>query len=246
MKLSTSLVAAKKITSTVPRSNFSDKELEQAAHLILKAEGVINPIVLRRTSIESYEVVDGHFEYYAAARAREIDALKGEMIGAFIVDDGNEEIIKEQVKLLRKPKPISLSNRGSDSGNLEIRITNLESRIETLVEEFKKEQSNNRQVLAEELKALKEQIPNQIKPLDAFNNLNSRELISRLKSAGFSEKKAAQIAEVVDEERTKKKFESLPDVVERVKIPSGKKQQRGISEKKMVEIVDSWSKLLFI
>ena len=53
MKLSTSLVAIKKITSTKPRSIFPDDELEKAAVLILESEGVINPIVIRRTDVQS-------------------------------------------------------------------------------------------------------------------------------------------------------------------------------------------------
>lgn len=102
MKLSTSLVAVRKITSNVERSSFADDELERAAQLILAVEGIINPIILHKTSLESYEVVDGHFEYHAAARAREIDLRRGEMIGAFVIKPENEEFIKEQVKVLRE------------------------------------------------------------------------------------------------------------------------------------------------
>ncbi len=102
MKLSPSLVAVKKINSTLPSSKFSEDDLNRAAELILKAEGIINPLILRRTSQESYEVLDGHFEYYAAAKAREKDPLKGEMIGAFIIEPENQEVFKEQVKALRE------------------------------------------------------------------------------------------------------------------------------------------------
>ncbi len=101
MKLSTSLVAVKKINSTVPRSSFSDAELNRAAELILKAEGIINPLVLYKTSMESYEVVNGHFEYYAATKAREIEPRQGEMIGAFIIEPEKEEVLKEQIEVLR-------------------------------------------------------------------------------------------------------------------------------------------------
>lgn len=114
MKLSTALVAVKKINSTVPRSNFSESELNRAAQLILKAEGIINPLVIRRTSLESYEVVDGDFEYHVAARSREIDPRKGEMIGAFIIDSENEEVLLEQIKALRMRE--SDSRRGEASG----------------------------------------------------------------------------------------------------------------------------------
>lgn len=101
MKLSTSLVAVKKISSNTPNSRFLETELNQTAQLILKAGGLINPIIIRRTGIASYEVVDGHFEYYAAVKAREIDPLNGENIAAYIIEPENEEVLLAQVKALR-------------------------------------------------------------------------------------------------------------------------------------------------
>lgn len=101
-KLSPSLVAVKKITSTVPRANFRDRDLEKVAQLILELGGLINPIILRRNGMDAYEIVDGDFEYYAAAKAREINPMKGETIGAFILEPENEELLLEQVQALRK------------------------------------------------------------------------------------------------------------------------------------------------
>ncbi|MBO1352209.1 MAG: Rho termination factor N-terminal domain-containing protein [Hormoscilla sp. GUM202] len=101
-KLLPSLIAVKRIQSQVPRDRFPAEDLESAAQLSLAASGLINPIILRRTSLQSYEVVDGHFEYYIAVRAREIDPRKGETIGAFILEPDNSEAILEQVKALRQ------------------------------------------------------------------------------------------------------------------------------------------------
>ncbi|MGB7712418.1 MAG: chromosome partitioning protein ParB [Microcoleus sp.] len=101
-KLSPSLVAVKKITSQVPRDNFADRDLEKVAQLILELGGLINPIILRRNGMDAYEIVDGDFEYYAAAKAREINPKKGETIGAFILEPENEELLLEQVQALRK------------------------------------------------------------------------------------------------------------------------------------------------
>jgi len=101
-KLSPSLVAVKKITSKVPRDNFAEPELEKVAQLILELGGLINPIILRRNGMDAYEIVDGDFEYYAAAKAREINPKKGETIGAFILEPENEELLLEQVQALRK------------------------------------------------------------------------------------------------------------------------------------------------
>ncbi|MEG5162281.1 chromosome partitioning protein ParB [Microcoleus sp. AT3-A2] len=101
-KLFPSLVAVKRITSTVPRSNFADAELEKLARLILDSGGLINPIIVRRNGMDAYEIVDGDFEYYAAVRAKEIESLKGETIGAFILEEENEELLLQQLEILRK------------------------------------------------------------------------------------------------------------------------------------------------
>jgi hypothetical protein len=101
-KLSPSLVAVKRITSAVPRSNFAEAELEKLARLILESGGLINPIIVRRNGMDAYEIVDGDFEYYAAARAKEIEPIKGETIGAFILEEENEELLLKQLEILRK------------------------------------------------------------------------------------------------------------------------------------------------
>ncbi|NEP90524.1 MAG: hypothetical protein F6K18_28965 [Okeania sp. SIO2C2] len=53
MLLSPEFVLVKEITSNVPRSEFLESDLEQVAQLILKAEGIIKPLVLRTIGWES-------------------------------------------------------------------------------------------------------------------------------------------------------------------------------------------------
>lgn len=101
MKLPINLVPVKKITSNVSQSNFSADDIQRIANLILETEGVINPIILRRTGLETYEVIAGHLEYHAAVKAREISPLKGEMIQAIILEANNEKAILEQIEKLR-------------------------------------------------------------------------------------------------------------------------------------------------
>ncbi|MBF2019747.1 MAG: helix-hairpin-helix domain-containing protein [Hydrococcus sp. C42_A2020_068] len=148
MKLPTSLVAVKKISSSVARSSFPAEKIEKAAHLILNVEGTINPIILRRTSLESFEVVDGHFEYYAAVRAREISPLKGEMIQAIILESENEKALLDQVDLLRKdsnPKPLPDGN----NSDLDFRFANLERVFQSQFEELRKDIRNLKQSIDE-------------------------------------------------------------------------------------------------
>lgn len=102
MLLSPEFVLVKEITSDVPRSNFKDSDIQELAKLILEAEGVISPIIIEPTGIDTYEVVDGHFQYHAAVRAKEIDGLRGERITAIVMKGPKAKAIEKQVKLLNK------------------------------------------------------------------------------------------------------------------------------------------------
>ncbi len=202
-KLSPSLVAVKRITSAVSRSNFADRDLDKLARLILDAGGLINPIIVRRTSMDAYEIVDGNFEYYAAARAREIEPQKGETIGAFILEPENEELLLEQLEILRKsaitenigenetPKEPSItevsveSETPEPSSSLEQRLTNIEARLETQINELKAEHVREKQVLAERIQEFENLISQQL-PLLIEAQLASR--INELKSEPASEK----------------------------------------------------------
>jgi ParB-like chromosome segregation protein Spo0J len=179
-KLSPSLVSVKRITSAVPRSNFADRDLDKLARLILDAGGLINPIVVRRTSMDAYEIVDGNLEYYAAARAREIEPLKGETIGAFILEPENEALLLEQLEILRKtaisenlgeietPKESFITEASVEietveaSSSLEQRLTNIEARLEIQIHELKAEHAREKKVLAERIQEIENLIAQQL------------------------------------------------------------------------------------
>ncbi|WP_066379497.1 ParB N-terminal domain-containing protein [Anabaena sp. CA = ATCC 33047] len=240
MKLSISLIAVKKIISNKPRSLFADEELEQAAQLILDSEGVINPIVVRRNGLQSYEVVDGDFEYYAAARAREIDPRKGEMIGVFIIESENEENLSKQVKLFRKTNDESFQNINLTSEGIEKFLKNLESRIEILAKQLL-EAATVKVKLEYENQELRKKLADNVDPLEVFTKMKLHQIANKLQCAGFPTKKANQIATIVVAERERVQFKSLNDVIQRVKIPFGKKMQKGISAEKMVDIIQNLS-----
>lgn len=79
------LVDVKSIQSTTPRSKFKVDQLETLAQSILETGGLLSPLLLKQTGPESYEVLAGDLEYYAAVRAKEIDPRKGEMVNAFVI-----------------------------------------------------------------------------------------------------------------------------------------------------------------
>lgn len=241
MKLSLSLVAVKKITSSKPRSDFAANDLETAAQLILESEGVISPIVVRRTSLQSYEVVDGDFEYYAAARAREIDIRKGEMIGVFIIEPENEAALKRQVELFRNSKrlgknEISVSDcKESTSTNIDLRLTNTESRMFNIESRFENRTNDLQaefryeiQSINEKLKEIENRIPKPIEPLEALNKLSLPVLKKKLKHINVNDK---IIEKIFNERETNGQFTSFSNVVARI---------NGLGDKTMLRIVDSF------
>jgi hypothetical protein len=236
MKLFTSLVAVKKITSSKPRSTFADDELEQAAQLILESEGVVNPIVVRRTSLQSFEVVNGDFEYYAAARAREIDLRKGEMIGVFIIEPENEETLTKQVELFRKSKSFIANNvsAGSDVTesrlmNIESRMTNQESRSEKRTNELEEGLKGEIKNIYNRLNELENRLPKPIEPLEALNNWNLTKLTSKLSRVNV---KSQIIEKIFNEREANGKYSSFSNVVDRIK---------GLGDKTMLKIIDNFS-----
>ncbi|YAF94279.1 MAG: chromosome partitioning protein ParB [Nodularia sp. CChRGM 3473] len=248
------LVDVKSITSNEPRSNFAETDLENLADIIIDTGGIARPLVVKMTGVESYAVVDGHFEYYAAVIAREKNPRQCEMVNAFIISPKDEDKIFKQVAVYRRldsknkaeiKTPIEENKNNSKliSKNNEFNL--LEKQINDLRSELAQERQE-RQKLYDTLRLIENQIPKQITPLEAFNSLPLLELTFRLRTASLNDKKAVQIAESLEKERKKKKFESLKDVMERVKVTSGKKQIKGISGDKMVDIVDSWSRILFV
>lgn len=127
-KISPAIVLIKAIYSSQPRSAFAEIALEQAARLILAIEGVINPIILMRTGVSSYEVINGHFEYYAALKAKEIDAIRGETINAYILESEEEkDIYVQQIAVFRSPHLKNIPDKVTKSSHFDEIVKRLQA-----------------------------------------------------------------------------------------------------------------------
>ncbi len=107
-------VDIKDISSDLPRSNFVESDLEQLANLILATDGLIRPLIIKKSGAEKYTVIEGHREYYAALIAKQQNSTKAEMVNAFVISENIQSSAIEQLKLLKKdltpvvaPAPIS-------------------------------------------------------------------------------------------------------------------------------------------
>ena len=228
-----SLVEVKSITSEISRSKFNQQQIEEAAKAIVEAKGIINPIILTRTGINSFEVVSGHFEYHAAARAKELDLASAETIAAYIIDS-EDKAIDKQINIFRNaarlPKRETIDNNNSqnNTSNLEGRINNLESRIENRLNELKKEYEQKNSDLTQKIKELSDKLPEKIEPLATFNQASLSELVIKLKPILRSDTTTNNIAEKIVEARP---FESLTQVITNTK---------GLGEKRAIAIIDRW------
>lgn len=223
MKLSISLVPLIKIKPTASRWNFSESELEQAAQLLLDVEGCINPLVVcRAEGFSSYTVLDGNFEYYAAATAKEQDPKKFDKIEAFIVNTDEVESIRKQIQLLRrKPPAAGNGSRTQPPADIQARLAELEHRQDSL---------EQRQIQLEQgHSSLGEWGGSSARLLSLFNTSGASELLPLLQRVGLVGKSAARVVDEVEYERERRQFASLKEVVKRVK---------GLSSERMVDLTE--------
>ncbi|GAB4371172.1 MAG: hypothetical protein Kow00121_12490 [Elainellaceae cyanobacterium] len=225
------LVDVKSITSKIPRSEFEVNDLERFAQSILKSGGLLSPLLLKQTGPEHYEVLAGDYEYYAAVRAKEINPRAGEMVNAFVISPKHEEAATEQIALLGKTK----THPQPPVGNppiADVRLTNLESRLDEVIRDIKQSHASDIKRLEQEIAQVKNQLPQPIEPLQAFNNLSIPELVQKLAAANIRGKTAENLIAAIEKERKKSQFTSLSDIVRRIK---------GLGEKRMLSIIDAWS-----
>ncbi len=92
------------IQCSIPYSDIKKHEdiVNRLANIILESGGIVNPLFVKKLGFDSYELIYGEIEYYAAVKASEIDPKKGEMIAAFVIEDEQQELIRQQIKFLRK------------------------------------------------------------------------------------------------------------------------------------------------
>ena len=170
----------KEIKASVPRANFTEAKIEQAADLILASGGVVRPLVVKQTDIDSYELIDGALEYFAAVRAREKDPRRGELVNAFIVSPKQDATIREQLAVLNndsRPDPVPPPSVGGTSIDaLSAFITNFVVSSEARINETRELATQTERKLASEVKRLEQQIDIRKGPKDLLDLINTAEL----------------------------------------------------------------------
>ena len=218
MSLETYLVDIQDVSSSQLRSNFSEKDLKNMAELILELGGLIQPLIIKEGGLRRFEVIEGHFEYYAVVKAQEIDDNL-EMVRAFIINENAENSAKKQLQFLKPINPVpSIANNECEAKmlSMESRLNNLEIRLGELIEHQKQDFKRLTDTLQAEIRSLKPFILTKTDSLEVFNNLSLPELSFRLKTANITGKTAEKILKNIEKARQEKPFQSFSDLVSRV------------------------------
>lgn len=210
------------INPSLPRETFSETELENLANLIIEMGGIIRPAILKKADSkkvdERYNIISGDLEYYASVTANQ-KASDIEMINAFVVDKEAESIALQQMQLL-SPSPGLITTPEKTDNPLELRMSNLEKRLETQLQAIREEYQK-------EIKKLEEKIIISPPPLPSksiLELLNSCDA-NQLKKAGITQKVAGNFLKMQKD----KPFDSLNDIV--AGVP-------GMGEKTLLKLMD--------
>ncbi len=217
------------INPSVARETFSETELENLANLIIEMGGLIRPAILKKADNkkvdERYNIISGDLEYYASVIANQ-KVPDIEMINAFVVDKEAENIALQQIQLL-SPSPGLITRSEKIDNPLELRMSNLEKRLETQLQAIREEYQK-------EIKRLEEKIiispPPSASPPPSPPSKSILELLNscdanQLKKAGIP---PASVNEFL-KKRSEKPFDSVEDIQRGV---------TGIGQVRLAKLVD--------
>jgi len=217
------------INPSLPRETFSETELENLANLIIEMGGIIRPAILKKADNkkvdERYNIISGDLEYYASVIANQ-KVPDIEMINAFVVDKEAENIALQQIQLL-SPSPGLITTPEKTDNPLELRVNNLEKRLETHLQAIREEYQK-------EIKRLEEKIiispPPSASPPPSPPSKSILELLNscdanQLKKAGIP---PASVNEFL-KKRSEKPFDSVEDIQRGV---------TGIGQVRLAKLVD--------
>ncbi|MCS6959932.1 MAG: hypothetical protein RMK91_07765 [Pseudanabaenaceae cyanobacterium SKYGB_i_bin29] len=233
-KLLVNLVEIDAIQSTYSRSEFNEQELERIARQVLSCRGVINPILLKRINLLKFEVLDGHFEYYAAVKAKELDHTFDEVQAIILPEDeAVQAAIIEQYKELRKSK-----SNGDSYREFFLEIQQTLSQIQTDIHELKTVLQALSQLQADGNNPIKNHITKKVLPpppldysnlIDAMNTLDERALEDKLSYFYKGRYPRTQAKKVIDA-RCQKPFATVEDL------------RRIFGKDKLAEMRKNWDK----
>lgn len=230
-------VEVKSIRTDEPRSNFSEAQLDQLADLLLKGEGALRPVIVKQIDYANYKLIDGTLSYYAAVRAQEKDARRGEMVNAFIIKlKEDETLAKQQIEALNHGEQSTTANRvvapvvnpndeskdqkrpGEWISSFESRLSDTRHAIDTKTQELERRLSKLEKISVEK----------HVDLLALINTLAKDELAARLVFYGADKAKAKAIVDARNRKESGK-FTDYEDLLDSTK---------GLAAKGLLSMID--------
>ena len=228
----------------IPQLNEGD--VEELAKLLLLSGDTVRPIILRRISPISFQILEGYFEYFAALKAQEIDD-RFASVRAYVVPTELESTILEQydfLRLLSVPERVTdpiaqneqtmakqISSLKSDLQNINAKLdsnSNFDrSSILTIIENLSQRVLAVEDILIE-IKQFLIKPDKSEKVLYDFNSLSRDELEPKILSAGVKSK-AKSFAQGIYDGRQSKPYNSVWDV-----------KVSGLGKGTMEKIISKW------
>ena len=211
------LIDLQDVVATKERSYFPETDLQNLANLIVAMKGLIRPVILKKIGFERFQIIEGNLEYYACLIAKEKE-LSLETINAFVVDKEAENIASQQMQLL-SAAPAIITTPEEIYNSLELRMSNLEKRLETQLQAIREEYQK-------EIKRLEEKIPPPPPSSKSILELLNTCDANQLKKGGIL---PASVNDFL-KKRSEKPFDSLEDILNR--------PVSGVKEKRLIKLVD--------
>jgi hypothetical protein len=195
-------IPVKYIHSSVPKSDFSLDEINDLALAIINSGCLLEPLIVKQLNFQSYELLSGHRNYYAALKAKEIDIRVAEMVSAFVIPDENYEAVLRQIKLLSKSmnlnQEVMIKDDQSENNEVPLQLDQFSQAFQVIqsqnvqILKLMEAQGNNilkrieqiEQSMKSQLTLAKESRPSSTK-LPKLENLTNDQLKSKLREYGI-------------------------------------------------------------
>ncbi|MBC1189393.1 chromosome partitioning protein ParB [Microcystis aeruginosa CS-558/01A06] len=214
------LIDLQDVVATKERSYFPETDLHNLANLIVAMKGLMRPVILKKIGFERFQIIEGNLEYYACLIAKEKERSL-ETINAFVVDKEAENIALQQIQLL-SPSPGLITTPEKIDNPLELRMSNLEKRLETQLQAIREEYQKEIKRLEEKIMISPPPPPPSKSILELLNSCDA----NQLKKAGIP---PASVNDFL-KKRSEKPFDSVEDI--------RKRRVTGIGQVRLAKLVD--------
>jgi hypothetical protein len=219
--------------------------LEALANTITQLKGLVHPPILKAVGIDEYELLSGHLEFYAYLQARKFDESLPDRLTALIADKKTEDAIRQQLQVIQQSTGSNSSSQSTANSSASLDLGNLEAKLDRL----SSHRDQSMQALKESLlAAIDQKIPRPIivlPILEAFDRIQEPEIAIQVQKnlqLALGKTKAQKAVSLLQAAKVKKlDLTKLATVREVLTESRNGKSTKLVSDKKILEVMESWS-----